>query len=107
MLLGTSSEIDAGAPRFVQRVRRSINHAGKHLNAFQFAKFGRRQNGLNRSAQAFVVDLPGKSASEADYQLFERHDLQAVTLAPGGIQSNFAHRQPTVSYDSPPIWCYH
>jgi hypothetical protein len=51
--------------------------------------------------------LPGKSASEADYKLFERHDLQAMTLVSGGIQSNFAHRQPTVSYDSPPIWCCH
>ena len=104
---GSSSEIDAGAPCLVERVCRSINHAREHLDAFQFAKFGRRQNRLDRCAQAFVADLPGKSASEADCQLFERHDLQAMPLVSGGIQSNFAHRQPTMSYDSPPNWFCH
>jgi hypothetical protein len=103
MLVGAGSEVDAGAPGLVQGVGRGVDHAGQELDAFEFAERGVRQDGLDRGAQAFVVDRPRKAAGEAGCQLLERHDLQAVSAVACGVEAKLTHRHAPVGDDGPPV----
>ena len=87
MLAGPGGEIDAGAPRLVQGVGRGRDHPGEELDAFQLAERDRRQDGLDRAAQALVIDSPSEPAGEANRQLLERHDLEALLAVARGLET--------------------
>jgi hypothetical protein len=72
-------KIDAGAPNFVERVCRSVDHSRKGLDALQFAHWRYRQSRLDGRAQTFVVDGADEAARQTDGGLLEGQNLKSVT----------------------------
>ena len=71
MVGGSRGEVDARAPSLVQGVGRRVDHTRKHFDALQLAHQRHRQDRLDRSAQAFLVDGSGEAAGEPDGRLLE------------------------------------
>jgi hypothetical protein len=92
MLRSPYCQIDTGTPYLMQRIGSGIDHAGKQLDAFEFAERRRQKGALDRGAQTLVIDRPREATCQACRELFERHDLQAMIFPSCGIQTNFAHR---------------
>ena len=97
MLGRARRQVDARAPGLMQRVGGRVDHAGQHLDAVQLAHRRRRQDGLDRRAQAFVVDRSGEAAGEPRCRLLEGHDLQAVAAVARRHQAAFPHGEAAVN----------
>ena len=103
MFRSACGQVDTRSPSLVERIRRSIDHAGKQLDPFKLSQGRGWQDGLDRRAQALIVDGPCKPARETNRHLLEGHDLQAVTAVACGVEAKLSHRQTAMGDDGPPV----
>ena len=99
MVFGTLLKVDVRPPSLVQGIDGRGDHSGQVLDRVEFAELGRRQRLLNDPAQLFVVHRSAHSPSHSGGEMFERHDLEAVTPFVSRAESKLAGGHPAVGYD--------
>ena len=93
-------KIDAGAPNFVERVCRSVDHSRKGLDALQFAHWRYRQSRLDGRAQTFVVDGADEAARQPDGGMLEGHNLKSMATVTTRREPALPHGEAAMNNQS-------
>ena len=99
MVSGALLKVDVRPPCLAQGIDGRGDHTGQVLDRLELAELGRRQGLLNDPAQLFVVHRSAHPPSQSGSEMFERHDLEAVTPFVSSAEPKFADGHVAVGYN--------